>query len=144
MSSTPARDIGSALTTRVGTVPFADTGTVVNGTSVDRSAINTPLSCQLVGAAGAATGSPSAQTADFKIQDSADDSTFADFSDKDGAAALTQLAADNASAVRNVDLSGARQFIRVVSTVVLTGGASPTWPVASFMEFGGGSVVPTA
>lgn len=129
------KDIGAYVAPKIGTVP-ANTDTTVNGTGIDRMGYT---SCVLLAATGAVSGAPSAKTADFKIQDSADNSTFADLT----GASLTQITADNTLGQKDVDLSGARRYIRVVQTVVLTAGTSPKWPVASFVLLGGADALPT-
>lgn len=136
------KDIGAFLKAEIGTPTFADDGAApVNGTGIDREGHN---SCVLLAQAGAATGSPSAQTHDAKIQHSSLlASGYTDYVTPQGAqvgtpgdAEIVQQTADDAVAVKNVDLSGAKKFIRVVSTVVLTAGTSPTWPVSTSLILG--------
>jgi hypothetical protein len=135
------RDIGAHVEVVAGTPPLADTGSVVNGTSVDLTTKQSPHSGVLVAMAGAATGSPSAQTLNVKLQDSADDSTFADIVP---AVAITEIAADNGKQVVDVDLRNLRRYVRAVTTVVLTGGSTPTWPVATALVMGGQEEIPIA
>lgn len=130
------RDIGSFIKPVVGVKPTDDTGTVINGASIDRTGFE---SCVLHVAAGAVAGGPSAQTLDAKLQDS--DTSGGTFVDITGAA-ITQIAADDGAERVDVDLSGVKAFIRVVQTMVLTGGASPAWPVKSDVILGGAVEIP--
>lgn len=131
------RDIGAYIKAVIGTVPLANTGTVVNGAAIDRLGFE---SCVLHTAGGSVTGSPTAQTLDSKLQDSIlSGGPWADISP---AVATTQLTADDTEAQVDADLSGVRRFIRVVQTVTLTAGTSPTWPVSSNVILGGASEVP--
>lgn len=66
---------------------------------------------------GAVTGT--APTLDVKIQDSADNSSWADYG-----SAFAQKAAAGVSRM-NVDLKGARQYVRAVATI---GGTTPSFP----------------
>lgn len=140
----PKTDVGAHVTPRIGTPVLADTGSTVNGTGIDRTTINTPLSVALVAQAGAVTGGPSAQTFDAKIQDSPDNSAWADFTDSNSNGAITQQTADDAIATERVNLNAADRYIRAVTVVALTGGTSPTWPVSTALVFGGVDTVPTA
>ncbi len=130
------RDIGSFIKPAVGVKPTNDTGTVLTGTGIDRTGFE---SCVLSVGTGAATGSPTAQTLDSKLQDS--DTVGGTYVDIAGAA-ITQIAADDGVAEVDVDLSIAKAFIRVVQTMVLTAGTSPAWPAKSDIILGGPVEVP--
>lgn len=106
----------------------------INGPSIDRTGF---FSCVLHGVAGAATGSPSAQSVIYKLQHSDDESTWEDFGD-----AADALTADNGQVELDVDLSGAKRYVRCVATVALTGGSSPTLPVAGTLALGGADRLP--
>ena len=128
MISNP-RDIGAEVQVTANPDPDSAAG-VVDGTGIDRTDFS---SCVLKLSTGAATGGPSPQTADAKLQDSADNSNFADVTD----GAVTQITADSGEEFVDIDLSQLEQFVRVRRTVVLTGGASPTWAVSTELVFGG-------
>lgn len=139
------RDIG-AVTKVVQGVPTVQVAGTLNGATIDRMAAGTQqgyLSCVLWGGCGAATGSPSAQTYDCKLQDSPDGSTWADFTDAAGNGALTQITADDTSGTENVNLEAADRYIRVVQTVGFTGGSTPDIPICAGVELGGALEVPT-
>lgn len=128
-------------------VPPASAAATVNGTGIDRMSTGGPegyVAAVLKACTGATTGGPATQTLDAKIQDSADNSSFADYK-PDGAtvAAITQITTANAEAHLNVDLRNARRYVRVVTTLGLTGGASPTMPYSADLILCGGVVQPT-
>ena len=132
------RDVGAYIKAAIGSIPLSSLGgAAVNGPAINRLGFD---SCVLHTAGGSATGSPTAQTLDAKLQDSADGSTL--WADLVPAAAITQITADDSEAQVDVDLSGVKKFIRVVQTVVLTAGTSPEWPVSSIVILGGASQVP--
>ena len=134
-------DIGSTLQIEQGTPPLADTGSTVNGASIDRQEFQ---SCVLGLSTGAATGTPTTQLADAKLQDSADGTTgWADFTDANGNGAVAQVAADDGDAYESVNLITAKRFIRVTRVVAFTGGTSPDWPVATPVVMGGALNTPT-
>lgn len=132
------KDIGALVKNQLGIPPTnAGAAETVNGAAIDRQGF---LSGVLHHACGAAAGTPTGQTVDSKLQDSADGST--DWQDLSPAIAATQLVADDTDAEVDVDLSGARQFIRVVTAVVLTAGTTPTIPVAATVTLGGADETP--
>lgn len=129
-------DIGAEIKTVAGIPPTNAGAGAINGAAIDRQGFQ---SCTLQAACGAASGGPSAQTVDAKLQHSADGSTgWADIA----GAAVTQMAADNGDEEVDVDLSVARRYLRVVSTVALTGGTTPKLPVAATVVLGGADETP--
>ncbi len=90
-------------------------------------------------ACGAASGSPTAQTVATKLQDSADGSTG--WADVSGAAA-TDLTADDTEDEVDIDLSGAKRYVRVVATISFTGGTTPSIPVAATLVLAGKDELP--
>ena len=109
---------------KIGVKPTDDTGTTINGPWIDRKACESLL---LKGYTGVATGSPTAQTTDFKLQD-ADDIAGGGSADVTGGA-LTQITADDGEETLDLDARGIKQFIRMVCTTVLTAGSSPRLPL---------------
>jgi hypothetical protein len=131
-----SRNIGAVLRIVKGINPANAAAGTTNGAAIDRAGVggkNFSLSCVLKGSRGAVTGAPSVHTVDQKLQDSPDGS--AGWVDIAGAA-IAQLVADNTEAQVDVDLSGAKRFIRVVNVVAFTGGTSPAVPVASEVILG--------
>lgn len=97
-----------------------------NGIGTDRRGYETMA---VMAAVGAATGSPTAQNVEVTIQDSADNSTFANLLDRDGnAVTTTGLTADSTNTYLRVDLSDARRYVRAVADPNFTGGTSPAIP----------------
>lgn len=105
-----------------------------NGRSLDRQGYD---SATIVGSVGAISGSPSASSVTFQLQDSADGTSFDNFGDS-----VAVTAANTDSAELEVSLSGARQFVRVTATAALTGGSSPTALVAASITLGGSTNIP--
>ena len=130
------RDIDRQMKMEIGIDPEDSAPATINGAAIDRrSATGSGASAVLHVACGAATGSPSPQTVDGKLQDSLDGSGgWADISGTD----IAQLTGDDEDASSpNRNLVDVKKFIRAVVTVVLTGGSSPTIPVAATICFGG-------
>lgn len=116
--------------------PEDSAAATITGAAIDRTGFN---SCVLHASAGAVTGAPSAQTVDAKIQDSATSGgSFVDFA----GGAITQITTVDSDAEVDIDLSGAKAFIKVVVTVGFTGGTTPTIPVASTLALGGSEIEP--
>jgi hypothetical protein len=79
------------------------------------------------------------QTVATKLQDSADGSTgWADVS----AAAATDLTADDTEDEVDIDLSGAKRYVRAVTTVSFTAGTTPSIPVAATLVLAGKDELP--
>jgi hypothetical protein len=124
-------DIGSQIKNVTGVAPQAAAAGTINGPAIDRRGLN---SCVLFVTAGAATGAPTALTLDSKLQDSADGSTgWADLS----GAAITQIVAASTDKQVDVNLKGAKAYIRVVQTTGFTGGTTPTLNQGATVTLGG-------
>jgi hypothetical protein len=136
MSISEQRNVGAYVRARKAINPTNSVAATINGPAIDRRGF---LSCVLHHACGAATGAPTSRTVDAKLQESADGSTG--WTDIAGASA-TQLTADNSEAEKDVDLSGAKSFIRVVETVAFVGGTAPAIPVAATLTLGGSDSPP--
>ena len=128
-----AKDIGAYIVYKQSLVPATRT-TTGNGTGVDRQGF---LSCKAVLDLGAASGT--AATLDAKIQDSADNTTFADLA----GATLAQVGgtSDNSVTVKDLDLSGAKRYLRAVATIA---GTTPSFDCSVAFVLGGADVVPAA
>ncbi len=120
---------------KLGLEPQDIVPSTVEGPAIDRTQFR---ACKLTGMTGLATGGPSAQSATFKLEQSADGvGGWTDFGD-----ALTAITADSSEQAQNFDLLGADKFIRVSCTVALTGGTSLL--VAAALDLMGPQVGPTA
>lgn len=142
-------DIGSLLEPAVSLQPQAISGAAdVNGGGVDR--LGTPAvymyySCMLTLAVGASTGTPTSFTVDCRLQDSADNTTFADFKpDGVNVAKVPQVAAINTVSRVNVNLTTANRYIRAVGKPAFVSGTSPTVLVAAAIILGGSDRVATS
>lgn len=129
-------NIGASVKVVAGFSPQAAVAGAINGAAIDRLGFRSAV---LHARSGAVTGAPTAQTYDVKLQDSADGSTG--WADIPGAA-ITQITAANAEAEKDINLAGAKRYIRVVGTVGFTGGTSPTLQVASALVLGGPAAEP--
>jgi hypothetical protein len=132
-------DSGAELDGVSGVRPKAATAGTEKGPGVDRTNFR---SCKLIGQTGAATGGPSSQSATHKLQhsDTDVDGNYVDFT----GGAIAAHVADNQHSELNIDLSGAKQWIRAVAVVALSGGSSPTLPVSSSIVLGGASTTPAS
>ena len=128
-------DIGAFIACRTGTVPAARAAGARNGTAIDRGSFS---SCVLSVQAGAASGAPTAIEFGAKLQHSDDGAT--DWTDYEGAE--VELTEASTIAEADVDLSGAKQFIRVVESLAFTGGTTPTLGTASQVVLGGPDHLP--
>ncbi len=137
---------GSNFKPVVATPPALSAAGTRNGSTIDRAVPGGVLyrSATLHTTTGAIAGSPTAQTVDAKVQHSADGSTWADYTQPGAgsAAAITQITAANQSGELDINLEGARRYIRVVETVAFTGGTSPTIGVCSSFILAGADRLP--
>lgn len=136
-------DIGYNIAPRLGLAPDASTRSH-SGAGIDRLGLGAN-SCELVVVTGSVDDtSVTIQTIDVKIQDSADDITYADYTDQFSAGAVAQVVTESSVATTAIDLRGADKYVRVVGTLSMTGGTAPTWPYGVAIVFGGFDVEPTA
>ena len=129
-------DAGVLVGIRPGTVPAVVGAGTRNSAAVDRMGFD---SCVLTASTGAATGTPASLSLGAKLQDSADGQNG--WTDLPGAA-VEALTAPNAVARVNVRLPTAKRYLRVVETVALTGGTSPTLGASSLIVLCGPDEIP--
>lgn len=141
MADPTVNHIGAYVVAKEGLPPKANGAGTRQGAVIDRadSSLAYAQSCVLVAHVGAATGAPDSFTYDVKLQHGAlaDGSDMADF---DGGA-IPQVTAAGLVEL-DVDLAGAKRYIRVVETVALSGGSSPSLPAGVAVVFGGGRKLP--
>jgi hypothetical protein len=103
----------------------------INGSSLDRFLHNMPLTCMLHQQVGAVTGAPTTSSVITTLQHSQDNATWTTYL-PDGVTAATTaaLTAANSDNSLSIDLTLAQRFIRAVTTVAFTGGATPAVLVA--------------
>jgi len=117
---------GNMLTRAEGATLFAPAArtSTVNGTGVDVTDFEGVGIAVLTSAAGAGT----TPTMDVKLQDSDDNSSFADIS----GATFVQVTTAASRQIKAFDVAAARKFVRAVATI---GGSSPSFTCA--VEFVG-------
>lgn len=124
-------DIGGHVKVVAGNVPVTGNTATLDGDGIDRTGY---ASCVLAVSVGLGT----VTSVDCTLQDSADNVTFADYKpDGSNAAKITQITAQSKHGYLNVDLSGARQYIR--AHMVTDGTAIAT---ASEIILGGAATEP--
>ncbi len=137
---------GTYFKVKAGNVPVTAGAATRTSGAIDRQAIGNPQSCKLVLATGAATGAPDSFTADLKIQDCATSGgSYTDYVPPRGVAAdaaVTQITADNTVSQKDVDLSGAKQFLKLVEVLAMTGGTSPKQAMVSSLIVCGENIAP--
>lgn len=142
MSALNVSGPGPEVKNQIGTVPAASAAGTVNGTGVDRLGFKW---CILEAQTGAATGTPTTQTFDVKLQHSdASGSGYADFTPGGVAAAgaVAQITAVNTRKRKTINLGEAKRYIRVVSVTAFTGGTTPTLANVATMQLAGADTLP--
>jgi len=120
--------------------PVASTGATHTGAGIDRQTFGAGL-FQI--AVGVATGSPTGQTVIATLQDSADNSTFANATAVTGLTVLgASITTDSKVQELGGDLSSLRRYIRLSIVTTLTAGTSPTLPVSSVCALSGADLYP--
>lgn len=108
-----------------------------NGAAVDRTGYTSLIADVVVGHTGAPTGG----NVTVQVQDSADGVTFANY----GSAVSAPITAGNAAGQLvsvGLDLSGARQFVRVTSQSAPTGGNAPAASTSASLRLFGPDRLP--
>lgn len=121
------RSVYDAVKVLASLVPATRTASA-NGTGIDTKGYNDACAVILAGDIDLTTGD---ETYAFKIQDSADNSTFADVS-----GLTTTVTADNdVKLIRIAGLGGVtiRRYVRVVATLA---GTTPSWPGSAVVLLG--------
>jgi hypothetical protein len=134
------KDVGASLRVVTGQVPvLSAANAALKGAAIDRSGFN---SCVLHQARGAADGGPSAHSLDSQVQhsDTTTDGDFEDLPGVEGSAVALTAAGQNEL---DINLSGAKRYIRVVSVIAFTDGSTPKIPIAVTVVLGGATEPPT-
>jgi S-formylglutathione hydrolase FrmB len=135
--------MGELIRSELTIVPQNSVAATVAGASIDRAAQpSMPRSAEVTLMLGALTGTPTAVSAVMTLQDSADDSTWASVLDKDGNAVTVTVAAASTLARVDVDLSGARQYIRGNLVLGFTAGTTPTADLTAQLALSGYEILP--
>ena len=118
----------SDKTSFVGAMDIVASGDATNdGLTFDRDAHGWAGVLSFLCRVGKETGSPTSVTRICKVQDSADDSAWADVTD----VTPITLIADDTEAKLDVDAQKYRRYLRCVMTVLFVGGTSPDIMVAA-------------
>jgi hypothetical protein len=135
---------------RYASIPTQPTGTTAYTAVKDAAGIYNSAIIGVV--TGAATGSPTAQSTTYKLQHgtASDASDMADvpaaaYIDSDGStASIIAITANSTSSMIAVNLEGLGRYIRVVATLALTAGTTPTQFVGAFVALGDGNGNPVS
>jgi len=131
------KDIGAYIKPALSIAPVSTDGSAdVNGSGVDRVGYYSGV---VICSTGAASGSPSAQSVVFQLEESSDNSTFTAVS-----GATVTIIADDTLGELDVDLSARKRYLRVVCTdaTALTGGTTPANFVTASIVLGGADNLP--
>lgn len=132
-----------------GIVPQSLSGTteVLSG-AIDRMTVDEQGfdSCKIVGATGAATGSPSSLSVVYKVTHcETSGGSYADYTDPStGSAASVTISAASTGAQLNVDLSQAYRYVKLSATPAFVSGTAPTAPFAGGIVLMGAHKAPPA
>jgi hypothetical protein len=130
------RNVGALVTGAAGIVPQSSVAATVTGSAITKGDAQSAV---LFGFTGAATGTPTTTSVTYKVQDCATSGgTYADF-----ATASAAIGA-SATSTTNVNLAGAKAYLKVVATVAFTGGSTPAVQLCAALVLGGKSVLPSA
>ena len=132
-----SKDIGAYIKPALSIAPVSTDGSAdVNGSGIDRVGYYSGV---VVCAVGAASGSPSAQSIVFQLEESSDNSTFAAV-----AGATVTITADDTLGELDVDLSARKRYLRVVCTnaTAFTAGTTPANIVTANIVLGGADSLP--
>lgn len=136
------KNIGGMVVSLQSVDPIASAAATINGTSIDRQAHAMPLSALLHTQTGAATGAPTTLSVISTLQDSADNTNWANYlPDGVNAATAPAVVAISADGNYSIDLTLARRYLRIVSVVAFTGGTAPTVGVAAELVLGGEQIL---
>jgi len=124
-----------------GILPVITVGNgAVNGVALNRTGY---LSAAVVYTAGICPSIPTGFTAALKIQDSPDGSTgWADFVTIATLGTAADLSAASTTQYFDVNIRGAKKYIRVVQTLAFTGGTSPSQLAAIALVLGDKNIEP--
>lgn len=141
MGAPNVSNIGAYLSAQIGNPPAAQAAGTRNGAGINRLGYS---SCQVVQKTGAATGAPTTQSVQTQIQHSNDNGVsdpWTNYVPPPNPESTTGLApavtAVNSSSYLNLNLEGAKLWIRAQEVVSFTGGASPTLAVDETITLGG-------
>jgi len=134
---------GPEVRNQIGTVPANSAAGTVNGTGIDRRGFNFVV---LESQTGVTTGTPTSFTQDAKLQHSDTvGGTYTDYIPPGGVAAdgrVLQITTASTRRRKQIDVRGARAFVRVQTVTAFVGGTSPTLANVVTMQLAGADVLP--
>lgn len=136
------KNAGAGLLVATGTIAHTKSSGVINGPAIERMLDESSQGYNsgfLFGAMADSVGAPTAVALAVHIEDSADGTT--DWTDVSGLTHTTDI--ESGVEGTAVDLTGCRQFIRVVSEITHTGGTSPNSDYHSGIVLAGAVKKPT-
>eukprot|EP00919_Chromeraceae_sp_WS-2016_P047586 GHVR01112737.1.p2 GENE.GHVR01112737.1~~GHVR01112737.1.p2 ORF type:complete len:148 (+),score=14.73 GHVR01112737.1:176-619(+) len=139
-------NVGGYIKVVAGNVPVAAVQAgAMTGVAIDRDGYN---SCVVHVATGAVTGSPDAISVTCKVYHSLDNSAdpFAVYKpDGTNEAAITAVTAASSQGQLDVNLAGAKRYIKLYPVLAVTGGSGPpTVMVQTTVALGGATAPPVA
>ncbi len=141
-------DIGSVITARAGSAVAALTAggagdnATINGLAIDRRAMGLPSSALVSVLFTAALGAgKTLSISAFKVQDSADGASWADFATF-AVPGVVATVSGSGQTVAKICLTGARSYVRVTFQPDLSATDTDTALVAAHWAFGGFSALP--
>jgi hypothetical protein len=141
------RNIGELIALVTSIRPQSSVAATLNGVDIDRNLHGVSQSCIVHQTVGALSGGPTTTSVVTKLQHAPDNGsgapgTYADYTVGGAVQQTAAIAAANGENSLNVDLSGANRWIRAVTTITFTGGASPSALVAADIALGGQPELP--
>lgn len=124
MPLTSQSGIGPEISIASGTPPADSAAGTVTGAAIDRLGFSSMV---LEAETGAVTGAPSAQTLDAKVTHcDTSGGSYTDFvPGAAGSGAVAQITAASTRKRKSIDLSGAKQYLKIVTVTAFTGGTTP-------------------
>lgn len=133
---------GPDLKFAIGTVPASAAG-AVTGSAIDvRGYTHLALELQ----AGAATGTPDSFTLDAKVTHSdTEGGSYTDYQPGGTAAsgAVSTISTASSRKRKVIPLSGCKGWVKIVKTLAMVGGTTPTVPNACIVALSGAQVMPS-
>ena len=131
------KSTGAMIKTEVALAPVSTTAATVNGIGIDMKGFR---SCVFTGISGIETGSPTAYSIAWKVQESTDNITFSDIS---GATATETGDISTGYGDSEIDIELEQditdytyRYLRLVATVSFTGGVAPAITIAGTVSKG--------
>ncbi len=136
------RNIGALVALVTVLPPESSGGGTINGTTIDRFLHGLANCCVLHQMLGIVSGAPATVSVQTALHHSPDGQIWSPFQINGTTQQTAALTAANTDGTVPIDLTAASRFIRPVTTVALTGGASPAALVAADLVLSGERALP--